>query len=58
MLIKTLPVGDLETNCYIVTNEQTLESVVIDPPSSTPATRATPFWTIWRITTSPAKPFS
>ena len=31
MLIKTLPVGDLETNCYIVTNEQTLESVVIDP---------------------------
>ena len=31
MLIKTLPVGDLETNCYVVTNEQTLESVVIDP---------------------------
>lgn len=31
MLIKTLPVGDLETNCYVVTNEETLESVVIDP---------------------------
>ena len=31
MLIKTLPVGDLETNCYLVTNEKTLESVVIDP---------------------------
>lgn len=31
MLIKTLPVGQLETNCYIVTNEETLESVVIDP---------------------------
>jgi glyoxylase-like metal-dependent hydrolase (beta-lactamase superfamily II) len=31
MLIKTLPVGDLETNCYIVTNEATLHSVVIDP---------------------------
>ena len=31
MLIKTLPVGDLETNCYVVTNEKTLESVVIDP---------------------------
>ena len=31
MLIKTLPVGDLETNCYVVTNENTLESVVIDP---------------------------
>lgn len=31
MLIKTLPVGQLETNCYIVTNEATLESVVIDP---------------------------
>ena len=31
MLIKTLPVGQLETNCYIVTNEDTLESVVIDP---------------------------
>ena len=31
MLIKTLPVGDLETNCYLVTNEKTLESVMIDP---------------------------
>ena len=31
MLIKTLPVGQLETNCYVVTNEETLESVVIDP---------------------------
>lgn len=31
MLIKTLPVGQLETNCYVVTNEDTLECVVIDP---------------------------
>lgn len=31
MLIKTLPVGQFETNCYIVTNENTLECVVIDP---------------------------
>lgn len=31
MLIKTLPVGQLETNCYVVTNESTLECVVIDP---------------------------
>ena len=31
MLIKTIPVGQLETNCYVVTNENTLESVVIDP---------------------------
>ena len=31
MLIKTLPVGHLETNCYVVTNEDTLECVVIDP---------------------------
>lgn len=31
MLIKVLPVGQLETNCYIITNEETLESVVIDP---------------------------
>jgi len=31
MLIKTLPVGQLETNCYIVTNEATLECVIIDP---------------------------
>lgn len=29
--IKTLPVGQLETNCYVVINEQTLECVVIDP---------------------------
>ena len=31
MLIKTIPVGQLETNCYVVTNEQTLECVLIDP---------------------------
>lgn len=31
MLVKTIPVGHLETNCYIVTNENTLECVVIDP---------------------------
>ncbi len=31
MLIKTLPVGHLDTNCYVVTNELTLECVVIDP---------------------------
>ena len=31
MLIKTIPVGQLEENCYVVTNEATLESVVIDP---------------------------
>lgn len=31
MLIKTLPVGQLETNCYVVTDEKTLEAVVIDP---------------------------
>ena len=31
MLIKTLPVGHLETNCYVVTNENSLECVVIDP---------------------------
>lgn len=31
MLIKTLPVGQLETNCYIVANEDTLECVIIDP---------------------------
>lgn len=31
MLIKTLPVGHLETNCYVVTNEDSLECIVIDP---------------------------
>lgn len=31
MLVKTIPVGHLDTNCYIVTNEDTLECVVIDP---------------------------
>jgi len=31
MLIKTLPVGHLETNCYILTDENTLECAVIDP---------------------------
>jgi glyoxylase-like metal-dependent hydrolase (beta-lactamase superfamily II) len=31
MLIKTLPVGQLETNCYIVTDENTLACAIIDP---------------------------
>ena len=31
MLIKTIPVGQLEENCYVVTNERTLECVVVDP---------------------------
>ncbi len=31
MLIKTLPVGHLETNCYVVTDEDTLNCAVIDP---------------------------
>lgn len=29
--VKTLPVGQLETNCYIVTNLETLECVIVDP---------------------------
>lgn len=31
MNIKTIPVGQLETNCYVVVNEETLDCVVIDP---------------------------
>ena len=31
MLIKTLPVGILETNCYIVTDEDSRKCAIIDP---------------------------
>ncbi|MDR2420607.1 MAG: MBL fold metallo-hydrolase [Oscillospiraceae bacterium] len=31
MLIKTLVVGQLETNCYVVTDEASLECAIIDP---------------------------
>lgn len=31
MLIKSFVVGQLQTNCYIVTDEKTLECAVIDP---------------------------
>ncbi len=31
MLIKCLPVGQIETNCYVVTDENTLECAIIDP---------------------------
>ena len=31
MLIKTLPVGQLEANCYVVTDEENLVCAVIDP---------------------------
>ena len=31
MLVKTLPVGMLDTNCYVVTDEKTLKCAIIDP---------------------------
>lgn len=31
LLIKCIPVGQIETNCYVVTDENTLECAVIDP---------------------------
>lgn len=31
MLIKTLTVGQIETNCYVVTDEDTLRCAIIDP---------------------------
>jgi len=31
MLIKTLPVGMLETNCYVVTDEESRKCAIIDP---------------------------
>ena len=31
MLIKTLVVGYLQTNCYVVTDENTLDAAIIDP---------------------------
>jgi len=31
MLIKTIPVGHLDTNCYVVTDENSLSCAVIDP---------------------------
>ena len=31
MLIKCLPVGQIETNCYIAADEDTLECAIIDP---------------------------
>ena len=34
MIFKTLPVGDLQANCYLVGCEETKEAVVIDPGGS------------------------
>lgn len=31
MLIKSFTLGHVQTNCYIVTDEETLECAVIDP---------------------------
>lgn len=31
MTIKTLEVGDLKTNCYLITDDETRETLVIDP---------------------------
>ncbi|MDR2615453.1 MAG: MBL fold metallo-hydrolase [Oscillospiraceae bacterium] len=37
MLIKTLVVGQLETNCYVVSDEATHECVIIDPGADSDA---------------------
>ncbi|NIW10598.1 MAG: MBL fold metallo-hydrolase, partial [Gammaproteobacteria bacterium] len=31
MIVKTLPVGQLEANCYIVEDEETGHAMIIDP---------------------------
>ncbi|MGL5353475.1 MAG: MBL fold metallo-hydrolase, partial [Clostridium sp.] len=31
MIIKTIPAGPLQTNCYVIKDEVTKEAVVIDP---------------------------
>lgn len=31
MIIKTIPVGDLQTNCYIIATDEGKEAVIIDP---------------------------
>lgn len=31
MIIKTIPVGDIQENCYIVMDEKTMEAFVVDP---------------------------
>ena len=36
MLIKTLPVGMLATNCYIVTDEESKKCAIIDPGAESP----------------------
>lgn len=51
MLIKCLPVGHLMTNCYIVTDETTLECAVIDPGDESNTILYSS-----RTTTSPAAP--
>ena len=51
MLVKTIPVGQLETNCYVVTNEETLGCVVIDP-----VMKATVFWIIWKTIICSVRP--
>ena len=40
MLVKTIPVGQLETNCYVVTNEETLGV----------------FWIIWKTIICSVRP--
>lgn len=31
MRIETLVLGDVRTNCYLLINEETLETIVVDP---------------------------
>ena len=31
MIIKTVPTGEIQANCYIVMDEVTSEAVIIDP---------------------------
>ena len=45
MKLETMVLGPLETNCYLLWDEQTMEAAVIDP--ARPARR---LQTVWRRT--------
>ena len=46
MTVKTLSLGELQTNCYILTDDETSSAIIIDPGAESENTSYLPILTL------------